>query len=476
MGKGQHGQTLILVALAMVVLLLFVGLAVDVGVWYGQRRKMQNAADAGALAGAWELCRPSTEGAAATKALEFAQLNGANPALTEVSASASTGTVVVTATTDADLYLSRLAITDFTIPAVAAAQCGPADSGCGMWPVAFDLSTYISTTLSGQCNGPAEWDGGAYENGRPDNSGADFHPGSQFILWADDNDSPKPEDLDKIARHCHFYSHPKGETPYKLADLMGGSPMDPGNRGWVALRLLPGFVVPPGSSIDDCNSAHNCGDSALNCWLEHGFIGPVSIGDCLASQPGVGDNSLRTYASLKEGDPVSILLYDYPGPGEKCTITEDDPTCGGNKVYHVAGIGCVRVEHVFHSKNCDGPCENESLDGKDSIFFVPRLGGTTPEDIEYTFDCTKTNEEPYPDTHPGQMGRDIYGYGCYRHKDGWKCQNKADPIDTCANVSTRGIVVTKLCACPPTDCVGTGSGSPNSSQDAVSLIRWPPEP
>ena len=47
-----RGQTLITVALGLVVLLAFVGLAVDVGLMMLARNELQNAADAAALAGA----------------------------------------------------------------------------------------------------------------------------------------------------------------------------------------------------------------------------------------------------------------------------------------------------------------------------------------------------------------------------------------------------------------------------------------
>lgn len=48
----KRGQSLPLVALLMIILIAFVGLSVDVGNAYGQQRRMQNAANAGALAGA----------------------------------------------------------------------------------------------------------------------------------------------------------------------------------------------------------------------------------------------------------------------------------------------------------------------------------------------------------------------------------------------------------------------------------------
>lgn len=51
-----EGQVLVWVAVLLVVLLAIAGLAIDGGIGLSQRRQMRNAADAGALAGARELC------------------------------------------------------------------------------------------------------------------------------------------------------------------------------------------------------------------------------------------------------------------------------------------------------------------------------------------------------------------------------------------------------------------------------------
>src|SRR4029077_7265119 len=50
--RGEHGQTIILVAVAMVGLLGMVALSIDVVTLYVARSEMQRAADAAALAGA----------------------------------------------------------------------------------------------------------------------------------------------------------------------------------------------------------------------------------------------------------------------------------------------------------------------------------------------------------------------------------------------------------------------------------------
>ena len=49
----NRGQTLVLVAIALVVLFGMAGLALDGGQVYLMRRQMQTAADAGALAEPW---------------------------------------------------------------------------------------------------------------------------------------------------------------------------------------------------------------------------------------------------------------------------------------------------------------------------------------------------------------------------------------------------------------------------------------
>jgi hypothetical protein len=53
--KNEDGAVLVLVALMMTVLMGFAALAIDVGFMYNQRRSLQNAADAGALAGVLEI-------------------------------------------------------------------------------------------------------------------------------------------------------------------------------------------------------------------------------------------------------------------------------------------------------------------------------------------------------------------------------------------------------------------------------------
>ena len=72
--KREHGQTLLIFVLALTVLLGFTAMAIDVGLFFQDRRHLQNTADAAALAGVAEL--PLNPVTAQQKATEWAANNG----------------------------------------------------------------------------------------------------------------------------------------------------------------------------------------------------------------------------------------------------------------------------------------------------------------------------------------------------------------------------------------------------------------
>jgi len=80
--KNEKGQSLVLIALLMVVVMGFAVFGTDVGVLYSTKTHMQNAADAAALAGAQEL--PDDKSKAKNTAKYYAELNGAEKADTVV--------------------------------------------------------------------------------------------------------------------------------------------------------------------------------------------------------------------------------------------------------------------------------------------------------------------------------------------------------------------------------------------------------
>jgi Flp pilus assembly protein TadG len=72
--RGERGIAIIIVALLLIPLLLFAGLATDVGAWYARAAAVQRAADAAALAGVAQLA--DGENQAIAEAIRVASLNG----------------------------------------------------------------------------------------------------------------------------------------------------------------------------------------------------------------------------------------------------------------------------------------------------------------------------------------------------------------------------------------------------------------
>jgi hypothetical protein len=123
----EFGQGLVIGALVMVVILGLAAMAVDVGLFLHERRELQNAADAAALAGVQEL--PGSPGDAQLKAEEWAQNNGiANDELEAIEISttyAANDTITVQVKRDVPFVFARvLGLTSDTVRADATARVG----------------------------------------------------------------------------------------------------------------------------------------------------------------------------------------------------------------------------------------------------------------------------------------------------------------------------------------------------------------
>ncbi len=317
--QGERGQALITVVIALLVLLLFAGLAIDVGNMYAQRRHMQNAADAGALAGARELCLGHTETQAVAAANDYAGPRNGAPQVQSVVVG---NRVVVTTTVPVTSFFAQLiGITTTPVHATAKAACGEATSGCGIFPIAFDLDVYN-----------------------------DIPCGSYFYVWANDN-----SDIDgSLCQNCDCSEA-----------FLGRSVIGPGNRGW--LRFSPPDSPYPAT----CGS--NCGASALACWIENDWPGKVDIGQCVPGNPGVKASDLKAIDDYRIGDTVRILLWDPDQPAGACTESNTVGDCPGTG-YQVRGFGCVTVIEVDNkltlNKLPDAPDPKYKCPKNDKVILV----------------------------------------------------------------------------------------------------------
>ena len=180
--KRQRAQTLILVALMLTVLLGFLALALDGGNAYLQRRRMQNAADAGALAGAKALCSmPQQDWVAAAQDFCLRNNSGSDNLLSSdercVASSDSSKSVTVTASTRFGAWFARvIGINDLNISATATGSCGPATGTDNLLPVVvmmpdsgFAMNHYYELFQKDTAGtyGAFGWIGWPYTSGNP---------------------------------------------------------------------------------------------------------------------------------------------------------------------------------------------------------------------------------------------------------------------------------------------------------------------
>ncbi|MGD2147505.1 MAG: hypothetical protein PVH41_12485, partial [Anaerolineae bacterium] len=255
-----------------------------------ERRRMQNAADAGALAGARELCfgEPSNAEAAA---LSYAtDRNGAEWAVVDV---IDNLTVSVEAGETMDTFFAGLiGIQTAEVRAEAAAICGKVIRVCQVWPMAFDASNF-------------------------DKQICDQH----LILWEDGK------------ADCETYS-------CTCSPELGGAIPASDGRTWIDFSA----VMADGQD-DPCDQT-GCGNAELGSRVEgetnKGELcrSYIELPSCAAGDSGVKSSSWAAAAS--QTDTIRIIpLYD---PEQSPCVMEDDPgnACGHER-YMLVDTGCVRV-------------------------------------------------------------------------------------------------------------------------------------
>ena len=149
--ERDRGQVLVLVALSLLVLIAFVALAVDVGSIYQGRRFLQNAADAGALAGAEEICfgELGTEDAAMGYAWDYAvDRNGAEDA--DITVSWPVSVTVVAKGTVETYFAGLMGFPEVPVSADATAACGKSEAVGPVRPIAFRNAYWDVSKKCGQ--------------------------------------------------------------------------------------------------------------------------------------------------------------------------------------------------------------------------------------------------------------------------------------------------------------------------------------
>jgi hypothetical protein len=368
--KTEKGQSLVLVALLLFGFMAILALVLDGGMTYFHRRNAQNAADAGALAGARVYCETEDAAAGRAAAINYVETNGAelfdengngtiDPA---EEPQISGGAVTVKTEVAFGTFFGRvLGRDEITATAYAKAGCYSPTLGRGVIPTVW------------ACRPPV--------NGWPQDSTSCQQ---QRITWEllqdylDTSDNPDTEHgcfsygngqvcpelyivMDSLSYDGDFNCIEDDPiNGYLTCDLDGDGESDwvaEGGRSWVDLDGGP-------SSPENCTPTSSEGGSELTYWIENGYGCDLNIHTWVPEQGGVANSIFQTVEDRRQTNPLVVLPVfddfcdDYPSTGcpTKYHPGTDIIHTMQPMYFHIKGfsafyITCVR-EHP--SDNCPG--------------------------------------------------------------------------------------------------------------------------
>jgi hypothetical protein len=296
--REEQGQVLVQVAISFIVLLAFVSLAFDMGNVYAERRRMQNAADAGALAAARELCVSNDPSLAHDAAAEYMEYNGVALAdIGEGDIDIQGNIINVTARKTADTFIAGIiGFGSVDVAAEAGAACGAATSACGLWPLAF--SEVVWERISDQCE-------------------------KSFLVWDDGKDLACDPAYQGGTELCDCWQciHPTDKYEMVIFQEAG--------RAWLdySEALLP-YTNP-------CPDDGGCGTAELVCQIENNFGTRVDLPKCVSGTTGVKAGA-KNAIEKRIGDVLKVAAYNAIN---ECTSAN----CGSGNTFTVSSFGCIEV-------------------------------------------------------------------------------------------------------------------------------------
>lgn len=325
----EKGQSLVLLVILLLGMLAILALVLDGGNLFGKRRATQNAADAGALAGARTLCVTQDEGQAEFQANQYAVSNLPN---VSNQIDVDNRQVTITSTLTFPTFFAHLiGYPELTAQASAAASCCPPTAGQGVLPITWACRPPIEGggSVSEDCQEQAlsEDQLEDYINNPPP-------PGTIYPeLYIVMDSQAQPDDLAAICQ-------PDGWLDCDLDDDGDDDLIANGDRSWLDLDGGGG------------------GSSELITWIDDGFPGLLSAHTWLGGQSGVANNVFQAAAD-HVGERVAIPVFDlicddYPDPDCAGDIHPEDTlvtSAGGSYYYHIIGfaafyISCVNAPGV----------------------------------------------------------------------------------------------------------------------------------
>jgi hypothetical protein len=324
----ERGQSLVLVVFMLIVLLVFAGLAIDGGMVFLERRRMQNAADAGALAGARELVEAMCDQTDRVTAdvtihqalVDYAQVNGVQN-VKDIEAVYmgynAQGEVEAILAPDGTPYLVGNSLSGGIGVPDGAAGVGATSNiehGTRLMSLAGQ-DTSRASAYAEAMTGPLLTGGGLRPFGVPVQLMQTIKEGTSFNV---------------VFKH-------DGGTIHWIAQ--NGQDTEAQHRGWMNFAYMWNVGEDPdfGRAIDD-----GIGASELKAWMENGWNGSVYGGDFIHAKPGTNSSAV---CKAPENEVFYIPIYDAI-PDCKTQVYDPKPKCpkqGGSYVFHIVGFAGLKI-------------------------------------------------------------------------------------------------------------------------------------
>ncbi len=306
--KQQEGQSAIIIAGALVVLIALLAAVADAGNAYVQRRKMQNAMDAGAQAGALALALNKSDGQIGNAISTYVGNNGVDPAAVHsyYVVQDTGGNSIVTSTAVGlggnNPPPTKLQVDSVWLPVIGIQVQGDKVfdtffAGVVGWKTMQVSAGAAAYASKGACSGNALF---------------------PIALNAATFYRDSPDGLP------HTYTEQDNPTYfYPIFHKSGGQVNGPGNFGWLAWN--------PTWSGDDV---------LVNEMNNPSLSGPWQVGDNVPALTGTQDSSQQ--------DNVRAVLQSYINSRVPVTIPIFDSTAGEgtNMTYHIVGFASFRITNV----------------------------------------------------------------------------------------------------------------------------------
>jgi Flp pilus assembly protein TadG len=337
--KGEEGAVAITVAVALLVLMAFASIALDLSAGYESRRQTINAADAAALAAAWEDCNPKIAGNSnpTAAALEIAALNGFDDADADVAVvvdEPGDGEFRVTISTNVRASFGAAAGIDgdgqFSVLSQATATCVTHPFLGGYALLAFGPDT---------CGGGVELDlsgaskiinGGIHSNGDIKITGSSTEINGVVTFIGDSNYTPSTRLDDEPANpmSVEIEEFEPGGDRALAAAAKGEYINATGNNITNSYLTSNGYATGSGGNVEITQSGiyYTDGDISLNNastaeGVKVTFVTPEQI-----SVSGSGDFTAYESIAGTANDPGILMFSTYLEPAA------GGPTCTGNAI------------------------------------------------------------------------------------------------------------------------------------------------